>query len=136
MAKTARAVLSSRRSVTSRSWKDLSLRLSTGETASGVCCVQLCISQCRTGIGGRQRKGPRDEECRSYKEKLRELGCSAWKREDSVRNLFNMNNYLKAGSKEDRARLFSVVLSDKARGSGCKMKHQEALLLPSTGTGS
>lgn len=51
-----------------------------------------------------------------------------------MRNLFNKNNYLKAGFKEDRARLFSIVLSDKARGGGCKMNHQETLLLLSTGT--
>ena len=39
-------------------------------------------------------------------------------------DLFNIRKYLKAGCKEDRARLFLVVPSDSTRSSGHKLKHR------------
>jgi len=39
-------------------------------------------------------------------------------------DLFNVYKYLQGGCKEDSARLFAVVPSDRTRGNGYKLKHK------------
>ena len=66
--------------------------------------------------------------------------------EEKAHQLINWYNYFQGGFKEDKARIFSVVPSDKARGDGHKLQHRRLCLnirkctfllwgWPSTGTG-
>ena len=55
-----------------------------------------------------------------YEDRLRELGCAAWRGEGCGRPESGLL-YLKGGCKKDRDRLFSRVCCDRTRGNGFKL---------------
>lgn len=58
----------------------------------------------------------------SYEESLGQLGLFILKKRGLKRDLSSMYKYLKERCKEDRARLLTVVQSERTRGNGNKLK--------------
>lgn len=62
----------------------------------------------------------------SSEERLNELGLSRLGKRRLRRDLMNIYKNLKAGCTEDGTRLFSVMPSNRTRGSGHKVKHRRS----------
>jgi len=73
-------------------------------------------------VQSRATKMIKGMEYLSCRERLRELGQFSLERGRCRENLIHVYKYPNGGSEEDRVKVCSVVLSDRARGDGCELK--------------
>jgi len=99
------------------------------------CCVQFWVPQYQRDLDMLERvqeramkmvKGLQHASC---EEKLRELGPFSLERRWLREDLINFYKYLEERCKAEGARLYSVVPSDRTRGSGHKLKHRRFPLI-------
>jgi len=68
---------------------------------------------------------PQGDKHLCYTERLRELALFSLKKRRRRGDLVNAYKYLQGGCQEDGARLFSVVLSNRTKGNGHKLKYKK-----------
>lgn len=67
-------------------------------------------------------------ECLSHKERLRDLGLFTLEKRRLGEDLINVYKNLMVSSKEEAARLFSAVHSEKIQANGHKLKYRKLRL--------